>query len=927
MPELRVGLMIWNSSTFKCSPFAQNEPKSVAALTYDPHVATAEVGNKLKEGRQFWLGSHVTILSRRDPYKRANQIVCRKTFSPDKQRRSCLSQVGFTWQTGQRELQFQYLCGVRAYISQSKGKFSRPCRFQSQSPKCGAKFGAEHLLTKIQGMQEANAVRTSVEGSLMRFSGLRKDFDSKFSLRAVTDDREALRDEGKEVHEPEGKKDQSYSTEKTKEKTVLRGGQRLGSYATTTAIAIQDSLPPEGFVVLMSCAVGLLTGVCVVLFNLGVHEIHDIVWKDIPNIGAAWLRTQPRETTWQQIILIPAGGGVVVGILNTLRTALEESNEDNSLWRYSKGFVRQLLKTGAAAITLGTGSSLGPEGPSVEIGASIATGVTTVLRNSRERKLSLVAAGSAAGISSGFNAAVAGCFFAVESVLPGLSSADSEPSLTTAMVLLSSVLASVVSQAGLGADPAFRIPAYDFRSPTELPLYLLLGVLCGGVSVALAKGSAYATTMFELLQKATSLPDGFLPPLGGLCVGIIALAYPEVLYWGFENVDVLLESHLPWIQGPPAILLLQLVGAKLVATSLCRGSGLVGGVYAPSLFIGAALGSAYGSLASYASTHADPKWHLDVLQVAAPQAYALVGMAATLAGVCQVPLTSVLLLFELTRDYRIILPLMGAVGLSSWVASTVQKKKAQKFVKMEASLTSVDGVSKTRFWGGPGFQNLDTVLIPNPAKPSAAAGLVIRGGVSGEKDLCSLEDTLCLTNLEVSEDRLTGEILVISAMRTRYLALPGETSLSEAMSKALAEKEWCVLILNQDKHLAGLLTLSDIQLEAEKAKSTGLVQELWKKPISALCRSVSSSGEIQVVTVFPDMTLKAAQRLMAGRGLRQIPVVADSKDTQGRGSGQLILGILDREGIKLACRAEATRRLLGFCGNGQSGPDDTNVSS
>lgn len=134
---------------------------------------------------------------------------------------------------------------------------------------------------------------------------------------------------------------------------------------------------------------------------LQVHEIHDIVWKDIPNIGAAWLRTQPLETTWQQIILIPAGGGVVVGILNTLRTALEGSKEDNSLSSYSKGFARQLLKTGAAVITLGTGNSLGPEGPSVEIGASIATGVTTVLRSSRERKLSLVAAGSAAGISSG----------------------------------------------------------------------------------------------------------------------------------------------------------------------------------------------------------------------------------------------------------------------------------------------------------------------------------------------------------------------------------------------------------------------------------------------------------------------------------------------------------------------------------------------
>ena len=106
-------------------------------------------------------------------------------------------------------------------------------------------------------------------------------------------------------------------------------------------------------------------------------------------------------------------------------------------------------------------------------------------------------------------------------------------------------------------------------------------------------------------------------------MGLIALTYPEVLYWGFENVDILLESRL-FQRRPPPVLLLQLVGVKIVATSLCRGSGLVGGFYAPSLFIGAALGSAYGDLADYVVTHADPMYHLDALKVAVPQAYALV---------------------------------------------------------------------------------------------------------------------------------------------------------------------------------------------------------------------------------------------------------------------------------------------------------------
>lgn len=158
---------------------------------------------------------------------------------------------------------------------------------------------------------------------------------------------------------------------------------------------------------------------------------------------------------------------------------------------------------------------------------------------------------------------------------------------------------------------------------TELPLYLLLGILSGGVSVTLVKGSAYATTLFENVRKTTGIPAGFLPPVGGLAVGVIALAYPEILYWGFENVDVLLESR-PWVRGPSVELLLQLVGVKVIATSLCRGSGLVGGMYAPSLFIGAALGSAYGSIARTVFSHVDPSLHLEWLKVAAPQAYALV---------------------------------------------------------------------------------------------------------------------------------------------------------------------------------------------------------------------------------------------------------------------------------------------------------------
>lgn len=223
---------------------------------------------------------------------------------------------------------------------------------------------------------------------------------------------------------------------------------------------------PENSAIFSACLVGLLTGVSVVLFNNAVHEIRDFVWDGIPYRGASWLREEPIELIWQKVVLIPVCGGFVVAMLNVLRGTLKAPTKSPTVSKV-KAFLEPLLKTLAACVTLGTGNSLGPEGPSVEIGASIANGIGTILDKSTQRKLSLVAAGSAAGISSGFNAAVAGCFFAVESVLwPSPMQSSSLIANATSMVILSAVIASVVSEIGLGSEPAFTVPDYDFRSPS-----------------------------------------------------------------------------------------------------------------------------------------------------------------------------------------------------------------------------------------------------------------------------------------------------------------------------------------------------------------------------------------------------------------------------------------------------------------------------
>nr|XP_043631433.1 chloride channel protein CLC-e [Erigeron canadensis] len=615
--------------------------------------------------------------------------------------------------------------------------------------------------------------------------------------------------------------------------------------------------------IISACFVGLLTGLSVVLFNILVHEIRDICWDGIPSRGTSWLRELPHENLWERIVLIPTCGGLIVSFLNVFQSSLEEGKSADRV----KSVLKPIVKALAAAVTLGTGNSLGPEGPSVEIGASVAKGVGSLFDKDAQRKLSLKAAGSAAGISSGFNAAVAGCFFAVESVL-WPSPAESSLSLanTTSTVILSAVIASVVSEIGLGSEPAFMVPDYDFRSASELPLYLLLGVFCGLVSLSLSWCTSWMTMATDNIQKTFSMPKAIFPVLGGFSVGLIALLYPEVLYWGFENVDVLLESR-PLVKGLPVELLLQLVAIKIVATSFCRACGLVGGYYAPSLFIGAATGMAYGKVFGSMIPQLSPIFHLPGLEVASPQAYGLVGMAATLAGVCQVPLTAVLLLFELTQDYRIVLPLLGAVGFSSWITSRSIKRKDNISKQVQHSETMVSD---------PNMLTSSDLLAASPDEFSHMP-----------------------YNIDGNTSYMTKKLLVSEAMKTEYVTVLMSTMLMEVVALMLAEKQSCAMIVDDDNLLIGFLTLRDIHEFCKLSKERNRIPE--ELVVSELCSLNELCQFPQTVT--PMMNLYSAVLVMNTHGTNQLPVISEHV-------AALPVGILDRESIHLACRALATREYL-----------------
>lgn len=416
-------------------------------------------------------------------------------------------------------------------------------------------------------------------------------------------------------------------------------------------------------------AVGVISGTGVTLFRKLILFTQEIYWHDLAVVlGAKW--------HWA-IIFIPMIGALVVSLL---RLKLDQAESRASNRELGLSYSQVSLKTVAAALSLGSGASLGPEGPSVELGSNIGSLLGQMMQFSSERIRLLIGAGGAAGLAAGFNAPIAGVFFALEVLLrDSYRTNKSSPNSDVSVVVIASVISALVSQISLGERPAFSLPVYEVRSYWELPLYLGLGVLASVVALMFTHAIKHAKKFFAgewaiapFMQK---LPMPIKLLIGGLCVGLIALTFPEAIGIGYETVESILQDTPFTI---PLLIILLVV--KLVLTAISSASGFVGGIFAPSIFLGAVLGSLYGQAIAYFLPASIP--------IAASPAYALVGMAAVLAGTVRAPLTSVLLLFEMTRDYRIVLPLMASVGLCAWVLDQMDTTKSDRMIMQWSGLPS-----------------------------------------------------------------------------------------------------------------------------------------------------------------------------------------------------------------------------------------------
>ena len=346
--------------------------------------------------------------------------------------------------------------------------------------------------------------------------------------------------------------------------------------------------------------------------------------------------------------LIPMLGGLIVGPL-VYKFASEAKGHGvpevmNAVARLG-GIIRPrvaVVKTIASAICIGSGGSAGREGPIVQIGSAIGSTIGQVFHMSGDRVRILVGCGAAAGISAVFNAPIAGVIFSLEIILGDFTVKTFSP------VLLSSVVASVVTRTFLGNHPAFDVPDYSLVSAWEIPLYCGMGAALGVLGVAFTRTLAWFEDFFDRLN----VTDWTKPAVGGLLLGGIAIFYPQVLADGYDTIKLTLYGQLG------AGLLLVLIFLKMLATSFTLGSGNSGGIFAPSLFMGAVAGGVFGFAVNY----------LFPGVTATPGAYALVGMAGMVAAATHAPMTALLIIFEMTSDYRIILPLMVTVVFSALVA-------------------------------------------------------------------------------------------------------------------------------------------------------------------------------------------------------------------------------------------------------------------
>ena len=549
--------------------------------------------------------------------------------------------------------------------------------------------------------------------------------------------------------------------------------------------------------ILLGIIVGVVGGYGAVGFRYLINFIQSIAYG-----SSAELLEVVRSVPWYMRLAIPAIGGLIVGpIVYFFAREAKGHGVPEVMYAVAlkQGIIRKrivFIKAFVSAVCIGTGGSVGREGPIVQIGSAVGSSLGQLFNVSTNRMRTMVGCGAAAGIAATFNAPIAGSLFALEIILGEFEIMSFSP------IIVSAVSATAIARHYLGDIPAFILPEYILHSPMEFPLYAILGVLCALVAV----GFTLFLYRTEDAWDSIKFPEYLKAVIGGLIMGTMGLFFPQVLGVGYGAIDLALMVKLSWwFMG-------LLVLCKILATSITIGSGGSGGIFAPSLFLGAMAGGAFGSVVNY----------FFPAVAASAGAYAVVGMGAVVAATTHGPLQAILIIFEMTGDYKIILPLMITCIISCLVARKLCGESIYTFKLIRRGI-NIRGGKEVNILSSISVKNVmyhtveiipETFRLKDFAKnlPKSRSNNFV---VVDEKEKISGVLTFLDYYDNLFNGKLDNQMMVKDIMSTEVVTVSIEDNLSTAMEKITAG-DYSILPVHEagdPLKLAGVLTRRDI-LEA-----------------------------------------------------------------------------------------------------------------